>query len=118
MLHREARIIQPICNDCSVASKESSRIGPEEQLLGQEQHGQRRRLQMEISESNLQPRFFYQHSHELVPYIVNASLAFCDVMREKADTEEIFELEEYAARLTIDIIGKVALDAFYCYHFL
>lgn len=46
----------------------------------------------------------------LVPYIVDATLVFCDVMREKATSKENFELEEYATRLTIDVIGRVVLD--------
>jgi cytochrome P450 len=46
----------------------------------------------------------------LVPYIVDATLVFCDVMREKATSKENFELEEYATRLTMDVIGRVVLD--------
>lgn len=42
--------------------------------------------------------------------IVDASLRFIDVLREKARTNELFELEDYATRLTIDIIGLAVLD--------
>lgn len=61
--------------------------------------------------SMFNPGFSATNLMTLVPYIVDASLTFCDVMREKARTQENFELEEYATRLTIDIIGKVSLDA-------
>ncbi|KAK5942132.1 hypothetical protein PMZ80_006086 [Knufia obscura] len=42
--------------------------------------------------------------------IVEASLRFLDVLKEKAKTKELFELEEYATRLTIDIIGLAVFD--------
>jgi cytochrome P450 len=57
------------------------------------------------------PGFSANNLMTLVPYIIDASLVFCEVMQEKASEGEIFELEEYATRLTIDIIGKVTLDA-------
>ena len=47
----------------------------------------------------------------LVPYIVDSSQVFCNVVRNKAETNDLFELEEYGTRLTIDIIGKVVLDS-------
>ena len=47
----------------------------------------------------------------LVPYIVNASMVFYEVLCGKAETGELFQLEEYATRLTIDIIGKIVLDS-------
>ena len=55
------------------------------------------------------PGFSSVHLMTLVPYMVDASVTFCEVLREKAKTEEVFEMEEYATRLTIDIIGKVVL---------
>ena len=57
------------------------------------------------------PGFSSAHLMTLVPYIVDASLVFCDVLRKKAETNDLFELEEYGTRLTIDIIGKVVLDS-------
>lgn len=57
------------------------------------------------------PGFSAAHLMTLVPYIVDSSLVFVDVLRKKAETHELFQLEEYATRLTIDIIGKVTLDA-------
>lgn len=42
--------------------------------------------------------------------IVEASLRFRTVLEEKARTNELFELEEYATRLTIDIIGIAVFD--------
>ena len=57
------------------------------------------------------PGFAASHLMTLSGYIVDASLEFCDVMREKAESNELFELEEYTTRLTIDIIGKVVLDS-------
>ena len=47
----------------------------------------------------------------LVPYIVDASMVFYEVLCGKAETGELFQLEEYATRLTIDIIGKIVLDS-------
>ncbi len=57
------------------------------------------------------PGFSSAHLMTLVPYIVDASLVFYDVIRNKAKTNDLFELEEYGTRLTIDIIGKVVLDS-------
>ena len=57
------------------------------------------------------PGFSATHLMTLVPYIVDASVVFSDVIRKKAESKEVFELEEYATRLTIDIIGKVVLDS-------
>jgi len=56
------------------------------------------------------PGFAASHLMSLVPGIVDDSLVFCEKMREHADKGEVFRLEEDATRLTIDIIGKVALD--------
>jgi cytochrome P450 len=60
--------------------------------------------------SMFNPGFSASHLMTLVPYIVDASMVFCEVLRGKAETGELFQLEEYATRLTIDIIGKVVLD--------
>ena len=55
------------------------------------------------------PGFATGHLMTLVPYIVDASVTFANVMRQKAKTGELFQMEEYATRLTVDIIGKVVL---------
>ncbi|KAF2424212.1 cytochrome P450 monooxygenase-like protein [Tothia fuscella] len=57
------------------------------------------------------PGFSAGHIMTLTDYIVDASLVFVDILREKARTNEHIELEELTTRLTIDIIGKVALDS-------
>ena len=44
-------------------------------------------------------------------YILDASLIFIDILREKARLNECFQLERYVTMLTIDVIGKVALDS-------
>ena len=61
--------------------------------------------------SMFNPGFSSSHLMTLVPYIVDASMVFYDVLCRKAETGELFQLEEYATRLTIDIIGKVVLDS-------
>jgi len=38
-------------------------------------------------------------------------MVFYEVLCGKAETGELFQLEEYATRLTIDIIGKIVLDS-------
>lgn len=57
------------------------------------------------------PGFSAGHLMTLTGYIVDASATFYKLIREKAETGELFELEEYAMKLTIDIIGKVVLDS-------
>ena len=59
--------------------------------------------------SMFNPGFATSHLMTLVPYIVVSSLTFCEAIKEKARTTELFEMEEYATRLTVDIIGKVVL---------
>ena len=61
--------------------------------------------------SMFNPGFSAAHLMTLVPYIVDCSVVFIDVIRQKAKSHEKFELEEAATRLTIDIIGKVVLDS-------
>jgi len=56
------------------------------------------------------PGFAASHLMSLVPGIVDESLIFREKMCEHADKGEVFRLEEDATRLTVDIIGKVALD--------
>jgi len=61
--------------------------------------------------SMFNPGFSASHLMTLVPYIVDAAMVFYDIVKAKAETGEIFELEEYATRMTIDIIGKVVLES-------
>jgi cytochrome P450 len=61
--------------------------------------------------SMFNPGFSASHLMTLVPYIVDASMVFYDLIQQKAVTGELFQLEEFATRLTIDIIGKVVLDS-------
>jgi cytochrome P450 len=56
------------------------------------------------------PGFASGHLMTLVPYIVDATVVFGDVLRGKARSGALFEMEEMTARLTVDVIGKVTLD--------
>ncbi|KAK4905209.1 hypothetical protein LTR66_017830 [Elasticomyces elasticus] len=60
--------------------------------------------------SMFNPGFSAQNVLTLTDTIVDASLKFCDVLRAKAKTNEHFQFEEYATRLTIDIIGRATFD--------
>lgn len=60
--------------------------------------------------SCMNPGFAAGHLMTLVPGIVDDSLVFVEKLAEHADKGEVFRLEEDATRLTVDIIGKVALD--------
>ncbi|KAF7535680.1 hypothetical protein G7054_g5199 [Neopestalotiopsis clavispora] len=57
------------------------------------------------------PGFSLTNIMSLSDVIVDASLTFCDIIKRKADSGELFELEALFTGLTIDIIGKVVLDA-------
>ena len=61
--------------------------------------------------SMFNPGFSTAHLMTLVPYIVDSSLVFCDVINQKAKTNHLFQLEGVGTHLTIDIIGKVVLDS-------
>lgn len=56
------------------------------------------------------PGFSSTNIMGLADVIVDASLAYCELIRTKAETGELFELENYLTKLTIDIIGRVVLD--------
>ncbi|KAI1758533.1 cytochrome P450 [Hypoxylon sp. FL1150] len=56
------------------------------------------------------PGFSPTNIMSLADVIVDASLAYCELIREKAQTGELFELEDYLTKLTIDVIGRVVLD--------
>jgi cytochrome P450 len=60
--------------------------------------------------SMFNPGFSAANIMTLADSIIDASLTFCDVLRGKAETNELFELEDVATRLTIEIIGKAVLD--------
>lgn len=42
--------------------------------------------------------------------IIDDSLIFCKILGEKADAQVMFQMEDAAARVTIDIVGNVVLD--------
>ena len=55
------------------------------------------------------PGFQSGHLMTLLPYMVDMTGIFCDKLREVAKTGQVIEMEEYAAKLTIDIMGKIVL---------
>ena len=79
-------------------------LGPGDMVSSHGEHWKRWR-------SVFNPGFAGSHLMSLVPGIVDESLIFCEKMGEHAEDGKVFRLEEEATRLTVDIIGKVALDA-------
>ena len=57
------------------------------------------------------PGFAAAHLITLVPYVVDSSLVFLDLLREKAQTEELVQLDPLSIGFAIDIIGKVVMDS-------
>ncbi|OQV04103.1 hypothetical protein CLAIMM_09044 isoform 2 [Cladophialophora immunda] len=57
------------------------------------------------------PGFSASHLITLVPYVVDSSLVFLDLLREKAQTNELVELDPLSIGFAIDIIGKVVMDS-------
>ncbi|KAJ9603403.1 hypothetical protein H2200_012181 [Cladophialophora chaetospira] len=57
------------------------------------------------------PGFSASHLITLVPYIVDSSLVFLDLLREKARTNELIQLDPLSIGFAIDIIGKVVMDS-------
>ena len=55
------------------------------------------------------PGFSASHLILLVPQIAREVSTFCEILRERAQTGEIFPLEEATVNLTMDTIGRVAL---------
>jgi cytochrome P450 len=55
------------------------------------------------------PGFANGHLMTLLPYLVDMTVIFCEKLREAAKIGEVIEMEEYAAKLTIDIMGKIVL---------
>ncbi|KAK4569864.1 hypothetical protein LTR86_002833 [Recurvomyces mirabilis] len=60
--------------------------------------------------SIMNPGFAAGHLMSLVPGIIDDCLVFCDNLRKRAEKNEVFRMEDDATKLTVDIIGKVALD--------
>lgn len=60
--------------------------------------------------SIMNPGFASSYLATLVPGIVDECTIFCQKIAKRADNGGVFRLEEDATRLTVDIIGRVALD--------
>ena len=56
-----------------------------------------------------QPGFKSGHLMTLVPQMVDEMSVFCGVLRDFAEKHEMFSMDHVATRLSIDIIGRVAL---------
>lgn len=56
------------------------------------------------------PGFSSTHLIQLVGLIVDHTQVYCQVLADAAQKQEICQLERTAAKLTVDIIGKVVLD--------
>ena len=61
--------------------------------------------------SAFNPGFAASHLMTLVPDIVDQCNIFCNIMAERARKNELFRMEQASTKLTVDIIGKVVLDA-------
>ncbi|OJD32391.1 cytochrome p450 [Diplodia corticola] len=61
------------------------------------------------------PGFSPAYMLEQVPKIVDKAEVFCQLLREKAGQDTMFQLEEATFRLTIDIIGLISLDSSFHY---
>ncbi|EMC95481.1 hypothetical protein BAUCODRAFT_35464 [Baudoinia panamericana UAMH 10762] len=57
------------------------------------------------------PGFAANHLISLVPLMVDQCLVFCDVLTKRAGNNDLFRMESDTTRLTVDIIGKIVLDA-------
>ncbi|OAG37348.1 hypothetical protein AYO21_08425 [Fonsecaea monophora] len=57
------------------------------------------------------PGFSASHLFTLVPYVVDSSLVFLDLLLEKAQTNELVQLDPLSIGFAIDIIGKVVMDS-------
>ncbi|KAI9818467.1 MAG: hypothetical protein M1827_000526 [Pycnora praestabilis] len=56
------------------------------------------------------PGFSQSNLMTLVPGIVDLALIFCDTLSKHAEADSMFGMEEETSRLTVDVIGWVALD--------
>ena len=59
--------------------------------------------------STFNPGFSSSHLMNLVPGIVECCELFKDILTKHAEEQDIFQLEEAATKVTVDIIGKVVL---------
>ena len=66
--------------------------------------------QWKVLRAIFNPGFSASHLISLVPLIVDSTLVFLDILREKAQTGELISLDTYSTRYTIDIIGKIVMD--------
>ena len=57
------------------------------------------------------PGFSASHLITLVPYVVDSSLVLLELLREKAKTDELVQLDPLTIGFAIDIIGKVVMDS-------
>ena len=55
------------------------------------------------------PGFSAAHLMTLVPGIVKEVETFCQILREHAEKEDIFQMKALTDNLTMDVIGRVAL---------
>lgn len=62
------------------------------------------------SRSLFSPGFSSGHLLTLMGSIVDDTLVFWNVLAKRANSKDIFQLEDAAARVTIDIMGHVVLD--------
>lgn len=60
--------------------------------------------------SAFNPGFSNAHLMSVMPAIVDDVSILCNILEEKARGNQLFRMEHFATRLTIDIIGKVVLD--------
>ncbi|KAF2143198.1 uncharacterized protein K452DRAFT_225574 [Aplosporella prunicola CBS 121167] len=61
------------------------------------------------------PGFSNSHMLEQVPKLIDKAQVFCEMLREKARANSVFQLEEATFRLTIDVIGLICLDTDFNY---
>lgn len=78
-------------------------------LLGKENMVGLEGQKWKIVRSMFNPGFAGGHLMSLVPDIVDDCLVFCEILKEKAKSGEVFSMEEIATRLTVDIIGRITL---------
>lgn len=66
--------------------------------------------QWKFLRSIFNPGFSASHLITLVPFIVDSTLIFLDILLEKGKTNELVSLDALSTRYTIDIIGKIVMD--------
>ena len=60
--------------------------------------------------ARLNPAFSAVQVMNLIPAIVEEVVVFRDLLRERANRNEMFQLEELGLNLSIDLIGRVVMD--------